>query len=879
MSYVLTDIHFHTNSSFDAYENENKGVFDIDLFLKNEKESINKLGLMVKTDHNILNYPYYVDLCDKIKKNDSHLVLLPGIELNSSESVHWIFIFDDLKLKKTVNNCKIGELLDIRIKELFNYQKLVPSVTELQQAQINKVNIDKFVAILNELGISFLAIPHLNKEKGLYKKLKKNKELVDAVEMYLNDNIISGFESKNYNEFLVNNILQTEQTIEVLKKEVDVIGESEIVRREVHLDLLKRLKMLSDRNYVSSIYGSDFHGDGQLGMLKYEEMKSNLFYMKAFPSFEGLRFALLDYDSRIFNTSRMAKYVKNKSTYIEKIIIEKNGREKTICLGDGLNTIIGSRGSGKSYLIKSIIGDNNSYNETDIFSQIKIKEIVFANGNKMSTLSENMYDVLNQKGKSSSNKYDIYEILAEAPYNTSKFVKSIEKYFHTSPRKDLNINLFVNQFNNYLDCLKKEESLAIKKVDLLFLKEYDEYTATQTEILFIKDKFDRLSSFLEKNIASKNDHIAMINNDKVLAERLEKDLNIVKRTKEYEKRVLKKEITPFDSLINELNSLITKSFPILYNDYSRNKQNMVTVSTRVTKITASISNDLSNEEKGYSEKFSILSSAIHDAIIHLRSRKSIQKELVCSFENDFFDEEFIDFSINDINYSICSRYKFNLFSLTEEQKNDFFINYKKIFSNDIIRELITYGSDEQIKQYFANLDARRHDYHVKAPRIVPEVLIKNVTEQSEYINIIKMSPGQRSNLLLDMILQNSTDKILILDQPEDDLDNETIYKSIVFKLRKLKLRRQLLVITHNANIAINGDSDFIVVCQNKEGDFDCWSDKMESIDEYNFYSINSSLKNVRQIEIATTILDGGKEALRRRVKTLGYKDLFLKGDL
>lgn len=179
MDYILTDIHFHTNSSFDAYENGKNGNFDFDLFLENEKKSDNKLGLLVKTDHNILDYNYYCELKRKIIKKNSNLVLLPGIELNSTDDVHWIFIFDDLKLSENIENSKIGNLLDIKIQELFEYTSVIPPKQELEYAQNSKMKIEKFVSILNELEISFLAIPHLNKTKGFYNKLKSNKELLE----------------------------------------------------------------------------------------------------------------------------------------------------------------------------------------------------------------------------------------------------------------------------------------------------------------------------------------------------------------------------------------------------------------------------------------------------------------------------------------------------------------------------------------------------------------------------------------------------------------------------------------------------------------------------------------------------------------------------
>ena len=50
---------------------------------------------------------------------------------------------------------------------------------------------------------------------------------------------------------------------------------------------------------------------------------------------------------------------------------------------------------------------------------------------------------------------------------------------------------------------------------------------------------------------------------------------------------------------------------------------------------------------------------------------------------------------------------------------------------------------------------------------------------------------------------------LLLDQPEDDLDNELIYELIVQQLRETKSRRQVIVVTHNANIVVNGDAEMV----------------------------------------------------------------------
>ncbi|GBE48765.1 chromosome partition protein Smc [bacterium BMS3Bbin12] len=70
------------------------------------------------------------------------------------------------------------------------------------------------------------------------------------------------------------------------------------------------------------------------------------------------------------------------------------------------------------------------------------------------------------------------------------------------------------------------------------------------------------------------------------------------------------------------------------------------------------------------------------------------------------------------------------------------------------------------------------------------------------------SPGQKSAAILAFLLLHG-DKPLILDQPEDDLDNHLIYDLIVSQLRDNKRRRQVIVATHNPNIVVNGDAEMV----------------------------------------------------------------------
>lgn len=78
------------------------------------------------------------------------------------------------------------------------------------------------------------------------------------------------------------------------------------------------------------------------------------------------------------------------------------------------------------------------------------------------------------------------------------------------------------------------------------------------------------------------------------------------------------------------------------------------------------------------------------------------------------------------------------------------------------------------------------------------------------------SPGQKTAALLAFILSYGNEP-LVLDQPEDDLDNHLIYDLIVTQLREIKQKRQVVVVTHNANIVVNGDAENVIALDVKAG--------------------------------------------------------------
>ena len=120
-----------------------------------------------------------------------------------------------------------------------------------------------------------------------------------------------------------------------------------------------------------------------------------------------------------------------------------------------------------------------------------------------------------------------------------------------------------------------------------------------------------------------------------------------------------------------------------------------------------------------------------------------------------------------------------------------------------------------------------------------------------------LSLGQQCTAILHLLLLNNPDP-LIMDQPEDNLDNAFIAERIVKELRSEKTERQFLFATHNANIPVFGDAEWIGVCTAAGDRAEMPPDMQGSID-------------VRKIrDHGADILEGGREAFTQRRAKYGF---------
>jgi DNA repair ATPase RecN len=138
----------------------------------------------------------------------------------------------------------------------------------------------------------------------------------------------------------------------------------------------------------------------------------------------------------------------------------------------------------------------------------------------------------------------------------------------------------------------------------------------------------------------------------------------------------------------------------------------------------------------------------------------------------------------------------------------------------------------------------------------PIITVRTRSTPPRDVLVKQLSDGQRHTILLTIAMLAESNVPLVIDQPEDDLDNAFIFSSVVSTLRSVKERRQVIVVTHNPNIAVLGDSELILPMyrDNNVGR------------AKNRGSIDSSQTRDRVMEI----LEGGTDAFLRRRAMYGH---------
>ncbi|NNB05472.1 AAA family ATPase [Pseudomonas fragi] len=160
-------------------------------------------------------------------------------------------------------------------------------------------------------------------------------------------------------------------------------------------------------------------------------------------------------------------------------------------------------------------------------------------------------------------------------------------------------------------------------------------------------------------------------------------------------------------------------------------------------------------------------------------------------------------------------------------------------------------------KFLAGVTEKRPEFHDEILCWFPEdnlrIEYSRKGDGQDFLPIGQASAGQRAAAMLAFLLAHG-DEPLVLDQPEDDLDNHLIYDLVVKQIRANKLRRQLIIVTHNPNIVVNGDAEMLYTL---DFNHQCYVKHQGSLQE----------KPMR--EEVCRIMEGGREAFERRYQRLG----------
>jgi ABC-type cobalamin/Fe3+-siderophores transport system ATPase subunit len=125
-------------------------------------------------------------------------------------------------------------------------------------------------------------------------------------------------------------------------------------------------------------------------------------------------------------------------------------------------------------------------------------------------------------------------------------------------------------------------------------------------------------------------------------------------------------------------------------------------------------------------------------------------------------------------------------------------------------------------------------------------------DRGDFKPLDEISEGQKCTALLSITLHEREEPIII-DEPEDNLDNASIFDTVVQLVREIKHERQFIIATHNANIPVLGDAEMIASL------------------EQGFITNRGPIEHEDIRAKVQAVLEGGPEAFRKRSERYGYR--------
>ena len=166
------------------------------------------------------------------------------------------------------------------------------------------------------------------------------------------------------------------------------------------------------------------------------------------------------------------------------------------------------------------------------------------------------------------------------------------------------------------------------------------------------------------------------------------------------------------------------------------------------------------------------------------------------------------------------------------------------------------GMSEKVQETFRLQLNPSKQRELAALRCRDHYVLKFKMDDGSHRPLENLSGGQRVNLLLTLLLETNDDGPLVIDQPEDELDNRFLFETMLPVLKRLKGRRQIILATHNANIVVNGDADQVI--------------QLEATADRGRVARSGAIEEPAVRDAILQTVDGGDEAFRLRRLKYGF---------
>ena len=363
---------------------------------------------------------------------------------------------------------------------------------------------------------------------------------------------------------------------------------------------------------------------------------------------------------------------------------------------------------------------------------------------------------------------------------------------------------------------------------------------TRYRNIFKIDKASILSGFSSLEILENEKEILSLLQENI------KNLDTAQTIKfgEDEKQVIKAFVELIKKKETDHNGLISKTSKV--NDFV----------TRVEMNLREANSSLNTEGQEKAQSLETLQNKIVISSKIFKALRSLNQSVQAIDEYDFLHCEEID---------LDSESKLCLEVHSEDVISDLIVEgIKNCYNSDLFSCLIKLLNNEISVKYYTNNepDSLRKKTNSQLQNLYN--LFDNPIDYLEYsdgTNSKSNSPGYNSEKYLQVILNNPSSKLVLIDQPEDNLGNKFISENLVDIFRELKFSKQLFLVTHNPAIVVYGDAESIILAKNENKQISYEQIKLE--DDHS------------QREICRT-LDGGEYIFDIRARKYNIEKLLIK---